>query len=164
MPDQKIADQVVVFIFGHRDGEPASVALIRKDKPAWQKGRLNGVGGYIREGETSLAAAVRKVEQETGVSVEPHRLRPFCTLEGEPYRVYFYVLRLSAQEYQQVGTQDPAEPIQKFWLHTLMAEPVPQTQMIQNLSWLLPLALDPTVEPVGVLDREIQPTPVIAQR
>ena len=27
------------------DGE--DVALIRKERPAWQKGRLNGIGGHI---------------------------------------------------------------------------------------------------------------------
>ena len=30
-----------------------SVVLIRKDKPRWQAGLLNGVGGKINDGETN---------------------------------------------------------------------------------------------------------------
>lgn len=43
------------------------VALIRKAKPEWQKGKLNGIGGKIEEGEGPFAAMVREFREETGV-------------------------------------------------------------------------------------------------
>jgi 8-oxo-dGTP diphosphatase len=33
-------------------------------------------GGHVDAGETSLAAAVRELDEETGISVEPEHLRP----------------------------------------------------------------------------------------
>jgi len=43
------------------------VVMIRKNKPNWQKGCLNGVGGKIEEGEIPATAMVREFEEETGV-------------------------------------------------------------------------------------------------
>lgn len=45
------------------------VALIRKNKPEWQKGKLNGIGGKIEEGETPYDAMCREFEEETGVRI-----------------------------------------------------------------------------------------------
>lgn len=45
-----------------------NVLLVLKDKPAWQKGRLNLVGGKIEPGETPEQAAVRELKEESGLS------------------------------------------------------------------------------------------------
>ncbi len=47
------------------------VVLIHKNKPDWQKGCLNGVGGKIEDGETPIAAMVREFEEETGLPTNP---------------------------------------------------------------------------------------------
>lgn len=49
----------------------SKVVLIRKQKPEWQKGLLNGVGGKVGdniEGETAEQAIIREFEEETGVT------------------------------------------------------------------------------------------------
>lgn len=43
------------------------VALICKNKPAWQRGKLNAIGGKVEENEDLSAAARREFEEETGV-------------------------------------------------------------------------------------------------
>ena len=43
------------------------VLLILKDKPAWQKGRLNLLGGKIEPGETPAEAAFRELKEESGI-------------------------------------------------------------------------------------------------
>ena len=43
------------------------VLLVRKDRPKWQKGRYNLVGGKIEKGETPIEAAVRELKEETGL-------------------------------------------------------------------------------------------------
>lgn len=45
-----------------------NVLLVLKDKPAWQKGRLNLVGGKVEPGETPVQAAVRELKEESGLS------------------------------------------------------------------------------------------------
>lgn len=44
------------------------VVLIRKNKPEWQVGKLNGVGGKIERGEEPVDAMRREFLEECGVS------------------------------------------------------------------------------------------------
>ena len=61
----------------------SQVALIRKQKPKWQAGLLNGIGGKIEDGETGLDAMRREFYEETGA----HTLRvdwyPFLNMHGQ---------------------------------------------------------------------------------
>jgi 8-oxo-dGTP diphosphatase len=59
-----IQNYVVGFMFNPVYSE---VVLIRKTKPAWQRGLLNGVGGKVEPGEDFLTAMNREFEEETGV-------------------------------------------------------------------------------------------------
>jgi len=43
------------------------IVLIEKQKPDWQKGKLNGIGGKIEPNEVPYLAMVREFEEETGV-------------------------------------------------------------------------------------------------
>jgi 8-oxo-dGTP pyrophosphatase MutT (NUDIX family) len=53
------------------DGAYDDVLLIHKDKPAWQKGRLNLVGGKVEENESPLQCAVRELKEEAGLDPIP---------------------------------------------------------------------------------------------
>src|SRR5690606_7863558 len=67
------------------------VCLIRKQKPDWQKGLLNGVGGKIEDSDGSTAitrwdviqqrAMAREFFEETGVSVMPADWHRFHTMK-----------------------------------------------------------------------------------
>ena len=58
-------EYVVGFLFDedarryHKTGH-GNVVLIEKNRPAWQAGRLNGVGGHIEIGETPDEAISRE--------------------------------------------------------------------------------------------------------
>lgn len=47
-----------------------AVALIRKERPDWMKGKLNAIGGKIEEGESPYEAMVREFKEETGLLVD----------------------------------------------------------------------------------------------
>ena len=55
---------VVAFIFT-KDFE--DIWLIEKQKPDWQKGYLNGIGGKIEEFESPFNAVHRELEEEAGI-------------------------------------------------------------------------------------------------
>lgn len=55
-------EYVLGFMF---DPTLRKVLLVWKDRPTWQKGRLNGIGGHIEAGETPHEAMVREFEEET---------------------------------------------------------------------------------------------------
>ena len=57
---------VVGFLFSE---DLKNVALIRKNRPEWQKGLLNGIGGHIEIGETDQQAMAREFAEEAGVSI-----------------------------------------------------------------------------------------------
>jgi len=46
------------------------VYLIEKNRPAWQVGCLNGIGGGVDEGEEPIQAIVREFEEEAGVPTQ----------------------------------------------------------------------------------------------
>lgn len=46
------------------------VLLVLKDRPEWQKGKYNLLGGKIEEGETPEEAAVRELKEEAGYEPE----------------------------------------------------------------------------------------------
>jgi 8-oxo-dGTP diphosphatase len=43
------------------------VYLIRKKRPTWQAGKLNGIGGKVNIGESPIQAIVREFKEECGV-------------------------------------------------------------------------------------------------
>jgi 8-oxo-dGTP pyrophosphatase MutT (NUDIX family) len=48
-------------------GPYEDVLLVHKDRPEWQKGRLNLIGGKLEEGEDAITAAVRELGEESGL-------------------------------------------------------------------------------------------------
>ncbi len=65
-------EYVLGFLFSEPfAGEHSEVVLIRKLKPDWMAGCLNGVGGKIEPGEEPLEAMCREYHEEAGVKTEP---------------------------------------------------------------------------------------------
>jgi 8-oxo-dGTP pyrophosphatase MutT (NUDIX family) len=64
-------EYVIVFPIRHGSGPDHNVLLVRKNRPEWQKGRLNLVGGKIEPGETPEEAAVRELYEEAGFKSFP---------------------------------------------------------------------------------------------
>lgn len=59
---------MITFVMGlpfTADGH--ELALIRKDKPAWMAGLLNGPGGHIEAGETPIEALLRELREECNI-------------------------------------------------------------------------------------------------
>jgi len=123
---------VLGFLF---DDEKNTVVLIKKNKPVWQKGLLNGVGGKIEEGELPIVAMVREFEEETSVKTDNLDWKHFAGVEGEGYSIAcFYTI--SSDYMKNVKTMEE-EVIEIRRIRDLQDLPI-----VSNLLWLVHLAKD----------------------
>lgn len=118
------------FYFDHTHQR---VVLIWKKKPAWQAGKLNGVGGKIEDGEISHAAMRREFKEETGIDHE--NWVALITLTGEDWRVYFYCAEGKANEFEYAQTMEDEE------VAKINVDQLDDFDHIPNLRWLIPMAL-----------------------
>jgi 8-oxo-dGTP diphosphatase len=118
------------------------VVLIRKARPAWQAGRLNGVGGKIEAGESSLAAMVREYHEETGVLTDVDSWLPFGRVSGENFSVDLFLRRTEVLDPVESLT-DEAVSVHSFESVVGLAQ---AGQLVPNVSWLLAYLCEPGVE------------------
>lgn len=116
------------------------VALIRKKRPAWQNGKLNGIGGHVEPNEDALGAMVREFEEETGVFVWRSDWKHFCQMvgtnnDGEGFKVDFYWTVGDVGHLRQ-RTDEPIELVDVDRIHAL------RNDTIGNIPWLVALARD----------------------
>jgi 8-oxo-dGTP diphosphatase len=109
------------------------VVLMRKTRPAWQAGRVNALGGKLAPGESAAEGAEREVREEAGVDVPAAAWEEFLVWDDPVYRmhavraVHESALRARTAEDQEVLLAD--------------VDALPR-ELIDNLRWLVPLALD----------------------
>jgi 8-oxo-dGTP diphosphatase len=127
---------VVGFLF---DAEAEFVILIRKNRPEWQKGKLNGVGGKVEPNELIEGAMYREFREETGVIVPPQDWHRFCSLRWEEGLVHFFRAFRPAPVLDKCRTTTD-ESIERHKVHTLGAPGRGRANITPNLLWLVPLA------------------------
>lgn len=73
------------------------ILLVTKDKPEWQKGKLNLLGGKVEDDEIPAEAAIRELKEESGLETRfaPHY---FGRIEGDEYIVYCYCIIVDSNE------------------------------------------------------------------
>jgi 8-oxo-dGTP diphosphatase len=111
--------------------EGDSVALIRKNRPEWQAGLLNGIGGHVEANETPTAAMVREFEEETGYYVSPFRWFRVAILSGSNYEVHFFTTTGPVRKLKSTTDEEVV---------VYRSDLVTSDIAIPNLTWLLPLA------------------------
>jgi 8-oxo-dGTP diphosphatase len=109
------------------------VALIQKTKPAWQNGKLNGIGGKIEPEEHPVDAMVREFFEETGVIVPAELWTQFCVVSNDDWVVYFFKAKTNRVYDVTTTTEEEVKLIR--------VETVFHWEVIPNLHWLIPMAL-----------------------
>lgn len=91
MESHQKKQQVVGFMFGK---DFTHVVLIIKEKPAWQKGKHNGVGGKIEDFDESPAHAMaREFREETGLDTRASEWLRYGRMEGPDWAVDLFATR-----------------------------------------------------------------------
>ena len=104
--------------------------LIRKRRPVWQAGHLNGVGGKLEHGETPIDAMKREFREEASLDIADWQ--PCLTLTGPDWRGHFF---------RAFGDIDSARALTDEPLEVHLAMQLPP-DVIPNLKWMVPLLLD----------------------
>lgn len=132
------------------ESDPKYLVLIEKQKPNWQKGKLNGVGGKVELDDISdKSAMVREFQEETGLDTELLGWKHFATMKfpddvmGGSAVVYCYKY-FSNRIFGCSTTTD--EVISMYALHPdSVRAGIPlwcDQPLIKNLHVLIPMALD----------------------
>lgn len=61
---------MIRYCLGFAFDDLGSVALMQKNRPEWQRGLWNGIGGKLEEGELVIDSMRREFREETGVLVQ----------------------------------------------------------------------------------------------
>jgi 8-oxo-dGTP diphosphatase len=121
-------DYVLALLF---TADSREVVLVRKIRPAWQAGRVNALGGKILAGESLADAARREVREEAGVDID--RWEQFLVWNDPVYRMR------AVRAFDDVARRARTAEDQEVFLAYVGALPL---NVIDNLRWIIPLALD----------------------
>lgn len=129
-----IQNMVVGFAF---DEDRKTVVLIRKQRPQWMAGKLNGVGGKVEPGESMLDAMIREFWEEAGVSTVTSDWDHFMTMDGRGWRIhYFRMFNNKKVAAAETLTDEQVVIVSATCFDRLNRDG------ISNLVWIVGLALD----------------------
>ena len=130
---------VTQYVAGFAFDSQGQVALVRKRRPVWQAGKLNGIGGHVEHDDLdSWAAMQREFREETSLDI--HDWHRFCTLHGhftpdskERFVVHFFTVRVKSLKHTQTTTDEE--------ILVVPLRDIPNHKCLPNLAWLIPMAL-----------------------
>lgn len=109
------------------------VLLIKKLHPKWQRGKLNGLGGKIEKGETTLESITREVKEESDLDIEKTAWLFIGIFNSSEW-----IVEIFASLYK--GNPNDAKSIEKEKVKWVNAKNLPKNAL-ENLQWLLPFIL-----------------------
>ncbi len=129
---------MTAYVVGFAFDTVGEVYLIRKNRPQWQQGKLNGIGGKIEFRELSINAMTREIKAETGVLVPQARWKAFCSItwpHGD--RVDCYTAGLLAGERPETMTDE--QVVRLDW-QALPFKGWAAYSVVPSLPYLVPMA------------------------
>lgn len=144
---------VLGFAFGVSHLAEPYVALIKKTKPDWQAGKLNGIGGKVGRDELNKAAMVRKFREETGADTDPEKWDSIGDLQCPETgaRVFLFAINLDWEAFEELRTTTEEEVV-KIRVDRVFGYPA-----LPNLAWLIPMAraylVDPGLPYLEIIER-----------
>jgi 8-oxo-dGTP diphosphatase len=122
---------IVGFVF---DSKMEYVLLMHKNRPEWQNGFINGLGGKVEKGETFLSATVREIKEESGLETEEDKWVHAGVIGSDSFSVEILGYVYEGQMSDAQSLED--EPIEWFPLNKL------PPNVLDNLPWLIHITID----------------------
>ena len=139
-------DYVVGFMFSE---DKSKIVLMTKNRPEWQAGKINGLGGKVEDHDEAAAHAMaREFEEECGVKSNSKDWTEFCVIENEGLCLVHIFFAFSDSVYDAKTMED--EEVSLYDVNNL------PDNMIFNLNWLINMCLDSTLcfdKPIHLLEK-----------
>jgi 8-oxo-dGTP diphosphatase len=116
------------FLFEHGRER---VVLMKKRRPDWQRGKLNGIGGHVEENETPDTCMAREFGEEVECDQEI-LWHGFAMMRGPDWEVFCYRAEAAPGLKVKAKTDEPII-ITSRWT---------ALNVVENLPWLIELAKD----------------------
>lgn len=128
----KDQDQAYVLGFLFND-DFSKVVLIEKERPDWQRGCLNGLGGHLKQGEDPAPCMSREFYEESGEVISSHNWKNFGRLQGEKFTVFLFAMK-SSERVARCKTVTTEKVL------VVDSKTFDGRKTVENLAWLVPLA------------------------
>ena len=117
------------------DSSPKHVLLLKKNRPVWQVGFLNGPGGKVDSNETLRECLVREFEEEVGIatSMSAWDRKVVLTDISRNTEISFFSIKLEDFWNFQMKTDEKPIPVQVDRLSLSNALP--------SIKWIVPFIL-----------------------
>ena len=112
------------------------VFLVEKNRPAWQAGHLNGIGGHKKAGESYLACCIREVLEEANIRLCDWRHFGTMTFVDATVKCYAAILSHGAVPAVKSRTD---EPIRQLSLTDVV---IHRHRCLSNIPWLVNAAFE----------------------
>lgn len=147
-PQPERVHYVAGFAFDGR----GRVILVEKNRPTWQAGLWNAVGGKIEGTETSREAMRREFDEEAGVDWADWD--HLCTYVFDGGSVRFFKATLPIAAFDDVTSRTD----ERIHIHNVADVVSGRVRTLPNVSWLLPLAAynHERLEPFTVFAHDLQ--------
>lgn len=107
------------------------VALIRKNKPKWQAGLLNGIGGKIEDFDATPSDAMRReFYEEAGIVAD---WLPYASMLGPDWVVECFATHGDLSKLVSVTDEE---------IEVRETATLDRKETIENLPWLIAMAID----------------------
>ena len=120
-------------------GNPSNEVLLGLKKTGFGVGKYAGFGGGVETGETIETAAIRELEEETGIKVSINNLYPIGYLTFQfPFKPHWsQIVHVFLVEMWQ-GSPEESDEMKPTWC---MINEIPFESMWNDASYWLPLVL-----------------------
>jgi 8-oxo-dGTP diphosphatase len=110
------------------------VLLMHKNRPDWQAGKVNGLGGKFEEGEDGISCIKREVKEESNLDIEKDKWIYAGVLYSQSFNMEVF-----CSMYE--GDMEDAKTLEDEEIEWFPIEHLP-SNTIDNIPWLIHITLD----------------------